>query len=73
MKISIFVTCMVKRKGFRLLDFSEAGIRDAIVVAIKEKEVGYMSLISLLWYLNCPATYHKVATLCIARVCNQLP
>ena len=27
---------LVKRSGFRLLDFPEAGIRDALVVAVKE-------------------------------------
>ena len=38
---------LVKRSGFRLLDFSEAGIRDALVVAVKEdKEVGYLLFIS---------------------------
>ena len=38
---------LVKRSGFRLLDFPEAGIRDALVVAVKEdKEVGYLLFIS---------------------------
>ena len=33
---------LVKRSGFRLLDFPEAGIRDALVVAVKEeKEIGF--------------------------------
>ena len=37
---------LVKRSGFRLLDFPEAGIRDALVVAVKEdKEVGYLFFI----------------------------
>ena len=41
----------VKRSGFRLLDFPEAGIRDALVVAVEEeKEVAYLSLISQLLY-----------------------
>ena len=38
---------LVKRSGFRLLDFPEAGIRDALVVTVKEdKEVGYLLFIS---------------------------
>ena len=38
---------LVKRSGFRLLDFPEAGIRDALVVAVREdKEVGYLLFIS---------------------------
>ena len=37
---------LVKRSGFRLLDSTEAGIRDALVVAVKvDKEVGYLTIL----------------------------
>ena len=40
---------LVKRSGFRLLDFPEAGTRDAVVVAVKEdKEVGYFTILKLM-------------------------
>jgi len=37
----------VKKKGFKLIDFPEAGIRDALVVPIEENKQVYSSYCSL--------------------------
>ena len=52
MTISIFVTDLVKpRSGFRVLDFQEAGIRDALVVAVKEDKEVHVGDLFCFFYL----------------------